>query len=119
VTIIINSSRRPPAASTSRLEEPAVKNEDQVLVQPLSTYHEGTEHKSALSEPYRAARSHAVELQALGIAKIIEPKKPVETEAPVEAEDESDEEPDTERPDDESDQARAPRRRGRPPGKRS
>lgn len=121
--ITMNDSRRLPAASPWRPEDPAVKSEDKVLVQPLSTYHEGSEPKNEHSEPYLATRSHAMELEALQIARIVEPPKPEEPEEPGdEAEDEADEE-ESEQPDDQSDsEARAEpprRRRGRPAAKRA
>jgi len=112
--IIINDSRRLHAASTPRREDTDVSNADKVLVQPLSTYFEGSERKDAQSEPYLVLRAHAAELEALGTAKVVEPKKPVVDEPDVDEEDESEDESETEQPDDGSEQSRAPRRRGRP-----
>ncbi|WP_232629152.1 hypothetical protein [Methylobacterium sp. Leaf118] len=43
-----------------------------VQVQPLTTYYEGSEHKSAVSEPYAVPRWHAQELAAQGFAKLVE-----------------------------------------------
>ena len=52
---------------------------DDVMVQPLTTYMEGAEHKSPRSEPYTVPRWHGSELQALGHARIVggdEPSAP-------------------------------------------
>lgn len=44
---------------------------DDVMVQPLTSYMEGAEHKNAQSKPYKMPRWQAAELEALGHAKIV------------------------------------------------
>ncbi|SFL18412.1 hypothetical protein SAMN04488125_11090 [Methylorubrum salsuginis] len=55
---------------------------DDVMVQPLTSYMEGAEHKNAQSDPYKMPRWQAAELEALGHARIVgredEGKAPVE-----------------------------------------
>lgn len=44
---------------------------DDVMVQPLTSYMEGAEHKSAQSKPYKMPRWQAAELEALGHVRIL------------------------------------------------
>ena len=62
---------------------------DDVMVQPLTTYMEGAEHKTPRSEPYKVPRWHGSELEGLGHARIVEGgEAPApEGEADAEAED--------------------------------
>ena len=60
---------------------------DDVMVQPLTTYMEGAEHKSPRSEPYTVPRWHGSELQALGHARIVEGDDAPAPEAENKAED--------------------------------
>jgi hypothetical protein len=116
VTIIMNDLRRLPAVGPLSPESSAMAKADKVLVQPISTYHEGSEPKNAASEPYEATRSHAQELVSLGIAKIVGPPKPEDDEEEEGEEESEAEESETEQPDDDSDAQASvtPRRRGRP-----
>lgn len=63
---------------------------DEVMVQPVTTYMEGAEHKNERSQPYAVPRWHGEELKANGFARIVgaeakpEPQAP---EAPQEATD--------------------------------
>ena len=60
---------------------------DDVMVQPLTTYMEGAEHKTPRSEPYKVPRWHGSELEALGHARIVDGQEPDETEVEAETED--------------------------------
>lgn len=87
-----------------------------VLVQATTTYLEGSEHKSEHSAPYLVKRSHGLELEAQGFARIVGPAQPAAAPA----------DPEPAAPAVEVDPAplapraepTALRRRGRPPGKR-
>lgn len=59
---------------------------DEVMVQPVTTYMEGIEHKNERSDPYRVPRWHGEELKAHGFARIVEEKSAAETAAPIEPE---------------------------------
>ena len=82
---------------------------DAVLVQATTTYLEGSEHKSEHSAPYLVKRSHGLELEAQGFARIVDPAQPA---APA------DPKPAVPAPQAQPVDPAAPRRRGRPPGKR-
>lgn len=62
---------------------------DDVMVQPVTTYMEGAEHKSPRSEPYKVPRWHGSELEALGHARIVggEEAPAPEVDADAETED--------------------------------
>jgi hypothetical protein len=72
---VTDKRTRPSSISTGTSVQPA-GDADHVLVQPLTTYLEGSEHKGPHSEPYAVPRHHANELKGHGIAKILEPKTP-------------------------------------------
>lgn len=97
---------RTASISTGTPAAPQVADGDNVLVQPLTTYLEGSRHVGPHSKPYSVPRHHANELKAQGFAVLVEPKKP--SEEPVdpdlvdeEADDDQDE-TDIETPDDTS-----------------
>lgn len=84
-----------------------MKNPDHVLVQPVQPYMEGNEHKNARSKPYGVPRWQAEELKALGFATIVEepkpaPSEPVKPATPPTTPPGEEEEPEVERPDDNS-----------------
>lgn len=60
---------------------------DDVMVQPLTTYMEGAEHKTPHSEPYKVPRWHGSELEALGHARIVEGEETPAAEVDAESED--------------------------------
>ncbi len=57
---------------------------DEVMVQPVTTYMEGAEHKNERSDPYPVPRWHGEELKANGFARIVEEKQAAEPTAPAE-----------------------------------
>lgn len=59
---------------------------DDVMVQPLTTYMEGVEHKSRRSEAYKVPRWHGSELEALGHARIVDGGEATAPEGGAEAE---------------------------------
>jgi hypothetical protein len=71
VTITIHDRRRPAAAGFSLSGGTEMAKADDVMVQPLTTYMEGSEHKSPRSVPYTVPRWHGSELEALGHARIV------------------------------------------------
>lgn len=116
--ITINDRRQPRAAFglTAGATDVATRN-DEVMVQPLTTYMEGREHKNERSAPYAVPRHVAAELEGHGFARVIE----TPADDPVggdDADETADDESEVEQPDDESDSAESssteqPVRRGR------
>ncbi len=101
MTIELKDKRTAPSSfSTGTPTAPQVEAGDDVFVQALTTYLEGSVHVGPHSEPYRVPRHHANELQGQGFAKIVEPKKLVPDS--VEEADEDEGEDEDEQPDDTS-----------------
>lgn len=55
---------------------------DEVMVQPVTTYMEGAEHKNERSQPYAVPRWHGEELKANGFARIVGAGAKFEPQAP-------------------------------------